>query len=236
MDDMQPGQLIVPHNSDDPKPVGEDAPQPQRPEEEPRPDPDPAPPPAPIPDTTAVPPEPSLYRPEAQPVASQPLQSDPASTGQGAADDISWTAAEFVAHEKGAGWYALLIVIGLAIASVAYFLIKDLISTITIILAMIMLGVYAARKPKQQEYALNHQVIQVGMRTYSFHDYKNFSVAEEGDTASVVFMPLKRFMPPLTIYVAPGVEDQVVDFLANILPFEPHRADAIDSLLRRIHF
>jgi hypothetical protein len=49
-------------------------------------------------------------------------------------------------------------------------------------------------------------------------------------------MPLKRFMPPLTVYLAPEMEEQIVDFLAQLLPFERHRQDAVDGLLKRIRF
>ncbi len=58
----------------------------------------------------------------------------------------------------------------------------------------------------------------------------------EGAFSSVVFMPLKRFAPPRTIYYAPEDEDRIVGLLVNRLPLEEHRADAVDGLMRRIRF
>jgi hypothetical protein len=61
-------------------------------------------------------------------------------------------------------------------------------------------------------------------------------MSDEGDIVSIVFMPLKRFSPPLTIYLTSGMADQVVDLLASILPIEQHKQDAFESLLKRIRF
>ncbi len=55
---------------------------------------------------------------------------------------------------------------------------------------------------------MNRSGLQIGVKSYGFQDFKTFSIAEEGAIVSIVFMPLKRFMPPLTIYVAPDMEDK----------------------------
>lgn len=231
---MQPGQIIMPQ--DQPKPVGDGAPEPERPAEEPGPGPEPAPTPAPTPEPThqegfsAVHEEAQtggwqFHQEEAAPLDYAPLP-----------DGIEWTASEFIAHEKGAGWYGALVAGGITVAAVDYFLTKDVFSTGVILFATVVFGLFAARKPKTQQYALDRHGIHVGVRSYGFQEFKNFSVIQEGAIPSVVFMPLKRFMPPLTIHVEPGMEDRVVDYLAAILPFEPHRTDLIDGLLRRIHF
>ncbi len=71
---------------------------------------------------------------------------------------------------------------------------------------------------------------------YALQGFKSFSITEDGAIASIIFMPLKRFMPALTIYMAPDVEDKVVNYLSDVLPMERHRQDAVDSLLKRIRF
>jgi hypothetical protein len=69
---------------------------------------------------------------------------------------------------------------------------------------------------------------------YMYQDFKTFSVSQEGGAISVIFMPLKRFMPPLTMYVSPDVGDNVVTFLSAFLPFEHHQPDMVETLMRRI--
>jgi hypothetical protein len=222
MNDTQPGQVVTPHSSSEepqlPQPLPNGQPAPDRPEAVP--EPTPAPSPAAGPDAMSV----------SVPQANGFTPSDPA------LNDVTWTAAEFIEHEKSANWYGALAAVGVIIAALVYFLTKDKISTAVVVVVLIGFGFYAARKPQTQEYRLSVGGIQIGSKVYNFHDFKAFSVVEDGAVISVILSPLRRFMPPLTIYVAPQVEEQVIDFLSAFMPFEQHRADAVDSLMRKIRF
>lgn len=244
----------MPNLPEEPKPAGDGAPGPERPTEQPGAEPTPAPASIATPAVPIVPTEPLLTvqepQPQAQPATMTPASADAswnfheeAPTSRGYApvanegpDVLTWTASEFIDHEKGAGWYGLLTLAGLAIATVVYFLMKDIVSTAVILFATLAFGVFAARKPRVQNYALTERGLQIGPKMYSFQDYKNFSIAPEGAVIGIIFMPLKRFMPPLTVYVMPDMQTQVMDFLGSVLPFEQRRFDAMDGLLRRIHF
>lgn len=124
----------------------------------------------------------------------------------------------------------------MVVAALAYLISHDKITTGVILLVMLGFGIAAARRPRTQQYRLSPGGLQIGGRAYSFHEFRTFSVTEDGSIVSIVFTPLKRFMPALTIYVAPDIEEQVVGFLSAFLPFERHKADAVDSLMRRIRF
>ena len=165
--------------------------------------------------------------------AFEPLES---STDKPLPAEITWTASEFIAHEKSPAWYARLALAGIILAAVIYFITKDKITTGIVLLCAIALGVFAARKPNVQTYVLNEYGLKIGQRVYPFQGYKSFAIAEDGAIASVVFMPLKRFMPALTVYLDPEMEEQVVDYLAQLLPFEEHHQDVVDSLMNRIRF
>ncbi len=232
MDDMKPGNVVTPHSADDPQqPASPGAPVPDRPEEGNDPVPNPIPDPEPSANDSAQtkPPTPATgWHFTGSNNVSQPQTALP--------DDITWTASEYIAHEKGASWYGLLVVGGFAAAALDYWLTKDVVSTGVIVFAAIVFAIISAKKPRTQHYALTTQGLQIGNKIYYFQDFKNFSITEEGAIASIIFMPMKRFMPSLTIYVAPDMEEQVINFLSAILPVEQHRADAVDSLMRRIHF
>jgi hypothetical protein len=241
MEEFKPGQVISPQSAV-PTPDESAAAPPLAPTTAAS-APNPAPPVEPVASTPVPATTPEAdgwqFRSEAVP-AGAPATSDfdaPADTPPvDLPDQLSWTASEFIAHEKSAGWYSLLALAALAVAALIYWLTRDKISTGVVIFAAIALGIFAAHKPKTQQYALSQDGLHVGQKLYGFQGFKSFSVGEEGAIASIVFMPLKRFMPPLTIYVAPDIEDQVVNFLADYLPFEQHKTDAVDNLLRRIRF
>lgn len=248
MADMEPGQLIVPHGTDEPGQPGGGSPEPERPTE----DPEPTPEPAPIPDESsqsAAASEPaSLPQPDqpAGPAANAPdtgwqftpeANSAPAQSAvPQPLDDLNWTASEFIAHDKGASWYAMLAIGAIVVAVLIYLITKDKITTGIIVFVAVVFGAFAGRKPNVQQYSLTGQGLQIGQKFYNLQDFKTFSVGQEGAIASIVLNPLKRFMPPLTIYVAPDMAESVVNFLSNYLPFEQHKTDAVDSLLRRIRF
>lgn len=239
MEDSRPGQVITPQSTGGgdqtppvPDPVPSGAPEPERPPEE-----APVPPPPPnAPDEAA-----KVANLAEAPAANWQFHAesdaDPGSHGNPALpEQLTWTASEFIAHEKSAGWFGLLGLGAIVLAAVVYFLTKDKITTGIIIFAAICLGAYSVRKPKVQTYAIDNHGLKIGEKLYSFQGFKSFSIAEEGAIASIVLMPLKRFMPPLTIYVAPDMEEQIVGFLAELLPLEQHRQDAVDGLLKRIRF
>lgn len=241
---MQPGQVISPKSSNDTPPqapVG--APEPDRPEE--TGGTMPTPPEggdtaarmqgAPtsqeasfyVPELAATPPSDWQYAPQAS--------SLPASEAS-APREVAWTATEFISHPKGVEWYLSLIGVSFLLTAVVFVLTSDVFSAGVVVFMAILFGVYAARKPRMQQYGLDRSGVHVGPKTYSFQDFKTFSITEESSIASVVLMPLKRFMPPLTIYVSNEAEETVLSVLSQYLPFEQHKTDAIDSLLRRIRF
>jgi hypothetical protein len=234
MEEFKPGQVISPHSnsapSPEPTPTPTGAPEPERPTEPPAP-PSPTPgaePDGPIVAGTAPIQNWQFNTETSSETSTEPLVAEPAS--------LDWTAAEFIAHEKTINWYGSLAILTIVVATLIFLVTKDRISTGIVVLAGAAFGAFAMRKPKMQQYAIFPGGLQIGQKTYNFQDYKTFSVIDEGAIASIIFMPLKRFMPPLTVYVAPDLEDKVVDFLAAYLPFEQHKADAVDSLLRRIRF
>ena len=245
MEELKPGQVINPGapNTDQPSLPQAGAPEPVRPPVETSSPPPPAASSAPI--TASVSTEPTVgwqfnggdatsalaQDQNIQQNFSAGAQADPLPP-----EGLRWTASEFVAHEKSPAWYGLLALGGVASGILIYFITKDKITTGIILFAALALGIFAGRKPRVQEYGVSHAGLRVGQKNYAFYDFKSFSVAEEGAIITIVFLPLKRFMPALTIYVAPDVEDKVVDFLADILPIEKHRQDMVDSFMKRIRF
>lgn len=244
MEDFKPGQVISPQGdsqgvdtSQQPaNPVPPALPQPQRPAEQ-------APVEAPVPVQGTEPPAHAAAEPAPEESGWQ-FHQEPTSASGGSVthygidptEKVAWTAAEFIAHDKSPVWYLALATAGVVASGLVYLITKDKITTVVIAFALLAFGLFAARKPKNQTYALDLSGLHIGQRIYSFTSFKSFAVTEEDQAASLVFMPLKRFMPPLTIHLTPEVEDQAVDFLSQVLPIDQHHRDAVDSLMKRIRF
>jgi hypothetical protein len=149
---------------------------------------------------------------------------------------ISWTAAEFIVHKKGPGWFLTLAGVIVVVSVAVYLLTKDKISTATILICGILFGVYAVRRPRQLQYQLDDAGISIGQKFYSYEQFRSFSVVDDGAFSSILFMPLKRFAPLLTIYYDPADEEAIANLLTDCLPLEEHKLDLIDQFMRRIRF
>jgi hypothetical protein len=159
-----------------------------------------------------------------------------AATPDNTEGQITWTASEYVAHHKTATWYVTLMVIAVVAAGVAYLVTKDLITAVSIILIALVFGLSAARKPRVLEYHLDNRGLKIAQKSYPYGIFRSFAVIDEGAFSSIVFMPLKRFMPIMTIYYAPEDENLIVQIIADHLPMEQRKHDAIDALLHKIRF
>jgi hypothetical protein len=149
---------------------------------------------------------------------------------------VSWTAPEFMAHDKSVSWYFGLTATAAIFAFFTYLISKDIISAAVVIVAAIVFGFYAAYKPRQSTYGLHEGGISINDKAYSYDDFKSFSIKPEGSHMNLTFMPLKRFATPLTIYYSPPDEEKIMKVLAARMPYEEPRRDATDSLMKRIRF
>jgi len=148
----------------------------------------------------------------------------------------SWSASEYIAHNKGAAWFVLLGIVLLAFIGAFYVATKDIVVPVVVAVAGITFGVFAARSPRVLEYTVNAKGIQIGPKFYTYADFKSFSVAEDGPLPAIVLLPLKRFLPPITVFYEPKEEDTILNVLANYLPHEEKQPDLVDKLMRRIRF
>jgi len=149
---------------------------------------------------------------------------------------ITWTASEFIAHDKSGGWYAILTLGSIVLAALLWFLTKDWVTPAVVLFAAFIFGVYAKRKPRELVYTLDDHGLIIGDKHYPYDQFRSFAVVPEGGVAGIVFMPLKRFGAPLTIYYDPADENKIVDLLAIVLPLEHRTQDPIDRLMWRIRF
>lgn len=172
----------------------------------------------------------------AQTDTPQPQLSDQVAQNITDSGPITWTASEYIAHQKSSNWYLGLGVAAIVIAAVVWLLTRDLFPSITVLVGVIILGVYAGRQPNQQSYALDDHGLAIGSRRYAYQDFRSFTVVPEGAFLSVELTPLKRFAVGVTLYVDPDNEDRILARLSDHLPIEEAKLNVADSLMRRIRF
>lgn len=150
---------------------------------------------------------------------------------------VTWEASEYIHHQKGTEWYLGFAGILILAGTLLFILLDgDWFSIVVLVLMGVAVAIYAGRQPKVQRYSVSHSGISIGDRHYSLEDFRNFSLVDDGSFQSIMLMPLKRLMPPVSIYFSPQDGPKIVDILGSVLPHEQHQPDMVDRLLRKVRF
>jgi len=166
--------------------------------------------------------------PAQAPQFSQPI---PADDGP---QEVTWSASEFIDHHKGVGWYAALAAIVVALDVIVFIFTHDIVSLVAITAMGILFGVIAGRKPRTLDYTLNPRGLMLGTAFHSYGEFRSFAIMQDSSFPSIMFLPVKRFMPPVSVYYDPRDQERILDVLGRHLPMEVRRNDAIDNFSRRI--
>jgi hypothetical protein len=158
----------------------------------------------------------------------------PAAAGADKDTTVTWTASEYIEHQRGVSWYTLLALATLGLAAAVYFLTKDYFATGTIVALGVIVGAFVGRKPRQVQFELSESGLRIGEKSYSYNLFKSFAVVREGNLISLNLTPIKRFMPPVSAYFDPKDEQKITNIIGEHLPYEERKPGAIDRLSLRL--
>lgn len=151
-------------------------------------------------------------------------------------EPISWTGSEFIHRQKSPGWYLGLIGIIGVLSAAMWFVRQDWVGIIAIIIAGVLFGIIANRTPQQRAFMIDSQGITVNATFFPYSDFKSFNVLRDDAIGYIDLIPLKRFMPEISLYYAPADEQKIFDTLAHYLPNEQRREHSVDQLMRKLKF
>lgn len=150
-------------------------------------------------------------------------------------EPMRWTASE-ASHARPSGWMGMLIGGTVVLAILVYLLTRDVINAGAIVLAGLLFGAYSTRRPQTVHYQLDETGIVIGQKRYPYNQFRSFAVEEGGQFHNIMLMPLKRFMPMLSLGYSPEQEQEIIGVLAERLPMETFRRDAMDAISRKLKF
>lgn len=171
--------------------------------------------------------------PSVLPPAANDLAADDPGTHQEA---ITWQASEYVHHEKGAEWFLALIGVAAVLLVLDIVLIRSWTFGVLIIVMAVAAIVVARRPPRVITYAVDSQGIQIDEKHFGFRDFRAFGVVQEGAFYSIRLIPIKRFMPMVSVYFPSELGEQIVDAFGARLPMEQIKLDPIDKFVEKIRF
>jgi hypothetical protein len=183
--------------------------------------------------TSQQPPEEPRVTPEVQDSQNQQLApSLSESTDETAL--LRWQGSEYLHHDRNMGWYAVMVVVVLALMALAIFALKSFTFAALVPVMAVALVIYVHRPPDTLNYTLSHKGLHVNDKLYPFDQFKSFGVVQHNGVNSVVLVPRKRFQIGQTLYFPAEIGEQLVDMLAVRLPMKEIKPDIIDKLLARL--
>src|SRR6185369_7653496 len=137
-------------------------------------------------------------------------------------ETISWTALEYEEKERTPDWFWALGIAVIASAAAALIYGNYFFGAL-IILAGLLLGFYAIKKPDLIEYELGPKGVRLGSRLYQYGNIRSFWVKKEG--RPTLFIKTERqFMPVISVPledVSPLAVEEIM--LSKNLPEEEMR-------------
>jgi hypothetical protein len=157
---------------------------------------------------------------------------------QGAANEpiLSWTASEFIEHDKSTGWYLTLGIGSVVVSILVYLITKQIMSIVLVILMAIVFAIYGSAKPRTLSYTVSSSGLTVGNAFHPFNTIKSFSVINEEGMPYIQVLFQKRLSVPVTIYAAPEEIDTITEVIGKFVPYDQKKRDIADKLSSRIRF
>lgn len=150
--------------------------------------------------------------------------------------EVEWTASEYIAHEKGPAWYMALLGVTSVLAIIVHFWTRDVFSVIGVVVLGLMAGILGGHKPRTLQYHLGEDGLAISGRLYHYGDFKSFGVLQDEAFSNIVLTPMRRFVPPISVYYPPDQEEKIVTALSRHLPFAPVVLDPLDRLIKNARF
>lgn len=146
---------------------------------------------------------------------------------------VRWEAKEYIEHDKNAGWYIGLSVIGLLLVALSVWL-RWWTFTAVVVLSFISLLIYVLRPARTLKYSISNKGLTEGEKVYRFEDFKSFGILQDDTNFAIVLIPRKRFSPAVTVYFPKEKGEEIVDQFGARLPMEEVKLDFIDKIVRKL--
>ncbi len=148
----------------------------------------------------------------------------------------SWTASEFIAHEKPSYWHFAVIGVAIVISAIIYIFTQELISSFAVIVLGAVFTIYGSAKPRTVQYRLTSEGVYTDEKLHLYNDFKSFSTIETTGLPYIQLISRKRFMMPLTLYTEPSSVDQITEIIGKHVPYDQKHQDPVDKLSAKLKF
>ncbi len=152
--------------------------------------------------------------------------------------ELKWRAPEFEYRPKGVSWYWISIIIAAVIVGISVWQ-KNFLFGFLIVVAEILVLVWANREPPLVEFTINERGFDIGgHKFYAWSEMESFSVDEylQTDWPNTYFQFRARLKTPLKIKMPKERTAEIQKILQTILPQVKHERSLLETLEELIGF
>ena len=151
---------------------------------------------------------------------------------------MKWTAPEYEHRRKDVSWYWISIGVAVVILAAAIWQ-KNFLFAVFVILAEILIIVWADREPRTIEFKVSHHGLLIDERKlypFSHIDSFSFSHQDHTDYAEIIFHLHQRIQPRLRVHIPKERTVELQNTLTPIVPMVDHEEHLIDLIEKYIWF
>jgi hypothetical protein len=161
----------------------------------------------------------------------QPEQLAPSELPQIA--PVVWQDIEYIQHDKNPLWYVGFVIVIIILIAGAVLLQAWTFIPLIIVMA-VALVIYTHRPPRLLNYSWSAKGLTINDQLHPAGEFKSFGILQDGAHNAIVFIPVKRFRPGLTVYFPAEVGEELVDAVGAYLPMQDLHLDAFDKIIRKL--
>ena len=149
-------------------------------------------------------------------------------------DTISWRALEFENHKKSGSWYAALWIVAAALVVVAI-LTKSLFMAIFVILAALVISIFAAKEPREIYFSLSETTITIDKKPHALEGFQSFWIFER-EEVNILSLAPDNIRPHIKVDLPKEITSDVRLFLRAAIEEEEHEESLVDNLADWLRF
>ena len=149
-------------------------------------------------------------------------------------DSIEILALDTLPRKNPARYVTLFIVLGVVSGLFYFFVRRDILTIIGVLVGFIILAILGLKKPKDITVTVTSKLIAIDKKEFNLTNYQSFSIREVDNGFRLLSVrPVKRFTPALNIYIQNTEStDRITSFLSSKMPYSDYVSNFIDTLLQ----
>lgn len=145
---------------------------------------------------------------------------------------IRWQAYEYEEREKSSDWFWALGIIALA-SAVASIIFENLLFALLILIGAFTLALFAARKPRLVNFAIERRGIRIDSTLYPYSTLEAFWIShnDEEDEHTLIIRANRLFMPHIVVPINHELVEPIHETLSQVLDEEEMQEPISEKIL-----